>query len=106
MSAAAGLNEGECGLTDGSVEGDWQLASGAEIQGLITYPPTTWSTVSTPPVCWTVPKAPFFNVQLNAYWSSTMYVDDLVWMLTMQTGSTSHPAKSSSYYVWPVHDAN
>jgi hypothetical protein len=104
MSSAAELNNGECGLSDGSVEGNWRLPKKDELQGLITCPPTTWYSV--PPFgVWTIPGAPFYNVQ-NAYWSSTLYTSDRVWMLTVPTGRFAWPLKTATYSVWPVRYAN
>jgi hypothetical protein len=67
--AAAGLNNEECGLSDGSVAGDWRLPTIDELEGIGTDPPTSWRT-GLPPVTWTMPGEPFVGLHLG-YWSST-----------------------------------
>jgi hypothetical protein len=42
ISLANELNDGECGLSDGSVEGDWRLPTKEDLQGLGTDPPVTF----------------------------------------------------------------
>ena len=37
MAAARGLKDGDCGLTDGSVDGDWRLPNVREFLSLIDY---------------------------------------------------------------------
>ena len=37
LRCANKLNSGECGLSDGSVEGDWRLPNVREMQSLIDY---------------------------------------------------------------------
>jgi len=37
MTAAKGLKDGDCGLTDGSVAGDWRLPNVREFLSLIDY---------------------------------------------------------------------
>ena len=64
MLSAAGLNSGECGLTDGSVEGDWRLPTRAE---LMQFNEEDW------PATW-YQDAPFdFDVgeHMLWYWSGT-----------------------------------
>ena len=63
MLSAAGLNSGECGLTDGSVEGDWRLPTRAE---LMQFNEEDW------PATW-YQDAPFeFDVsEYMCYWSAT-----------------------------------
>jgi hypothetical protein len=109
MSVAAGLNDGECGLTDGSVENDWHLATIEELQGIGTDPPTTWGS-GNPTDPWTMPGTPFVGVQSGGYWSSTEYSSNNAWELTMQDGGTDQEAKDADKgydgYVWPVRNAN
>jgi hypothetical protein len=42
ISLANELNDGECGLSDGSVEGDWRLPTKEDLQGLGTDQPVTF----------------------------------------------------------------
>jgi hypothetical protein len=106
ISAAAGLNDGECGLTDGSAEGDWHLATKEELQGIGTDPPSTWES-GTPSDIWT--KPPFVSEQSGYYWSSTAFAlnTDSAWSVYMSTGYVSYYFKPSYYYlVWPVRGGN
>jgi hypothetical protein len=50
MSLSAGLNSGECGLSDGSEAGDWHLVTKYEFQEIGTNPPTTPWPTALPPV--------------------------------------------------------
>ncbi len=86
MTFAAGLNDSECGLNDGSVEGDWRQPTKEELQGIGTDPPTTWA-VGSPPVTWTKPDEPFefennfWQRQNLFYWTSTEYDTDNAWVV-------------------------
>jgi len=108
-SSANGLNSGECGLTDGSAEGDWRLPTKEELQGIGTDPPMTWeSDGSLPPVPWTIPGSPFVSVQSSYYWSRTTnaYYTGYAWYVSMYDGNVHLYYKTTSYYVWPVRSDN
>jgi Protein of unknown function (DUF1566) len=62
LSDVNGLNTGECGLTDGSVAGDWRLPNVRELQSLIDYGHNNPALPS---------NHPFTNVQASSYWSSS-----------------------------------
>ena len=96
MATAAGLNSGECGLTDGSEESDWRLPTKEELQGIGTDPPTAW----------TMPGSPFVSVQSSLYWSSTEYYTSNAWNVHMDNGIASLNNKTYSSYVWPVRSDN
>ena len=80
---AAGLADGQCGLTDGSSAGDWRLASLEEWQTTIAQavvlgcerdepggPPTWTNTAGT--ACFNTEVSPVFsNVLASNYWTST-----------------------------------
>ncbi|NIO68243.1 MAG: DUF1566 domain-containing protein, partial [Anaerolineae bacterium] len=55
---------GECGLGDGSSEGDWRLPNVRELQSLIDYGRQTPALPS---------GHPFTGVQSSLYWSSTTH---------------------------------
>jgi hypothetical protein len=96
----AGLNSGECGLSDGSTEGDWRRPTTFDLQGIGTDPPTVWET-GYPTVPWTMPSLPFTNVQsTSSYWSTTP-----PWGVRMD-GYTFEPSFFGYLYVWPVRDPN
>jgi hypothetical protein len=107
MSVAAGLNTAECGLTDGSLEGDWRLPTKDELQGIGTDPPTTWES-GTPTVTWTTPDIPFVGITSYAYWSST--TDDsrseYAWRMYISNGSTASYPKMTISPIWPVRLAD
>jgi hypothetical protein len=107
LSLTAGLNSGECGLSDGSVQGDWRLPTLEELQGIGTDPPTTWDGLRLVP--WTMPSAPFVSVETSyGYWSSTAFASstNIIWYLYMYSGRMEADIKSKSGYVWPVRSAN
>jgi len=111
--AAAGLSDGDCGveagLTDGSSEGDWHVATKEELQGLGSDPPTTWET-GYPPVQWAEPgssqRSPFLYTQGNNFWAAEEDASnpDNAWIMSIQDGRVFTADKSRSYYVWPVRD--
>ncbi len=115
MSSAAGLNSGECGLSDGSTEGGWRLATKEELQGIGTDPPTTWE-IGYPSVTWTMPGLTFVNVQSgyaadpsdsSFYWSSTEeFSADFAWHVEMGVGGAFYSDIDVTCYVWPVRSDN
>lgn len=80
LASAATLNSGECGLSDGSVEGDWRLPSITELYSLID----TGRSSPALPI-----GHPFTGVQFGYYWSSTTYPEmtSYAWSLSMGAGS-------------------
>jgi hypothetical protein len=107
ISSVSLLSDGECDLSDGSIAGEWRLASKEELQGIGTDPPAWWHS-SFPLDTWTKPSAPFVNVQSNAYWSGTTYLSnpDGAWFVGIHDGITSISHKFNLYLVWPVRSAN
>jgi len=107
ISATDKLNSGECGLSDGSVEGDWRLPTEDEFQGIGTDPPTIWYS-GFPSVTWTIPGSPFDSVQSSNYWSSTTSASNTnaVSSVYMGLGFVGYSIKTSSYYVWPIRSDN
>jgi len=65
LSSANQLASGACGLSDGSVAGQWRMPNANELESLVDVSRANPSVSA---------GAPFTNVQLsNAYWSSTTY---------------------------------
>jgi len=91
-----GLISGTCGLTDGSVWGDWRLPNVKELHSLIDFGNSLPA----------IPSGhPFNNVQSNFYWSSTTdaYGSVNAWSVNMNFGIVfSYDKTDFSYYVWPV----
>ena len=108
MGKAAALYSGECGLTDGSSEGDWRLPTIDEWQAFVD------TNYSNPALCnaagsgkWSEGDA-FSNVQSYNYWSSTTYPDlpDNAWRVYMNDGSVHYYSNDYGFYVWPVRANN
>lgn len=91
------LANGSCGLTDGSVAGDWRLPNIIELEGLVNAEESNSAV-------WLNTQG-FTNVQSSFYWSATTlaYGTDFAWFVAMYNGCVfSGFIKSDSYYVWPV----
>jgi hypothetical protein len=97
LNDANALNNGECGLTDGSVEGDWRLPNVNELKSLVNIGQANTAT-------WLAAQG-FTNVQANWYWSSSTFafdINDRVWLVGMEDGYVGPYYKTSNYCVWPV----
>jgi hypothetical protein len=104
LTDCATLNNGEHGLTDGSVEGDWRLPNVQELQSLIDYGrynPALCNAAGTGQ--WTSGN-PFTGVQSSYYWSSTTYAYSTAyaWYVYLGAGHVYNGAKGNTSCVWPV----
>ncbi len=97
------LADESCGLTDGSVVGDWRLPNVRELASLIDY--GNWA-----------PALPtdnhFTGVESFAYWTSTTAQQEkgYAWYVSFTGGNVSLTAKEEYLqhynYVWPVRGGN
>lgn len=98
LISASSLVSGDCGLSDGSREGEWVLPNVNELESLIDI------TQSSPAL---TSGHPFYSVQPNLYWSSTTYAypgtNFTAWRVDMSHGiRMTGENKGSAFYVWPV----
>jgi hypothetical protein len=110
LTAANALASPNCGLTDGSVVGDWRLPNVKELQSLIDfgfmYPPLSNAAGTGQ---WPEGDA-FSNVATQCYWSSTTRHDlsSVGWWVGLDGGETigevgpDFADKSVNCAVWPV----
>lgn len=97
------LGDGQCGLTDGSVAGDWCLPNLRQLHSLIDYSQEDPALTS---------GHPFVNVWFgepsSLYWSGTTDAGEAgtAWGVTMGGGGVDDPGKTDNGYVWPVRRHN
>jgi len=108
MDKAAALHTGECGLTDGSSEGDWRLPTKEEWEAFVDrnyFNPALSNAAGTGK--WSEGDA-FNNVQSYYHWSRTTYeaLRNHAWHVYMHNGGLYYYYKTFSYYVWPVRGGN
>ncbi len=108
-NAAAGLENGECSLTDGSSPGDWRLPTKVEWEATIAQADTLGCTNpnltnTSGSLCYSVGPQPFTGVQSDPYWSSTTYAPNPngAWVVDLTNGNVGFTSKALAFYVWPV----
>ena len=107
ISDANALNSTECGLSDGSAEGDWRLPNVRELNSLIHYGYNGPALPNTFGGGHYANGDPFQNVQVSYYWTST--VSDAVpsnsFAIDMDDGVfDAQSILVEDNYVWPVRD--
>jgi len=104
LNDANTLSAGWCGLTDGSVAGDWHLPSVNELQSLVDYeygqPPLSNAAGTDQ---WSEGDA-FSGVLVGNYWSSSTQAlwEESAWSVSFYDGELYHDFKMTGYYVWPA----
>ena len=102
------LENGFCGLSDGSMAGQWRLPNKRELDSLVHlgfYDPSIPNTTGTGQ--WSEDD-PFQNVQSSWYWSSNTRsnIASSAWSVGFLIGASNLGGKSGTpHYVWPVKHA-
>lgn len=105
LNLSNNLGDGECGLSDGSVAGDWRLPNFIELANLINVSrgyPALSNTDGTG--AWTRGD-PFTGVQANLHWSSTTSAGNTTkaWLVSpFASGNFWSGPKEESHRIWPV----
>jgi len=92
------LRGGTCGLTDGSLWGDWRIPTIKELASVTSGPDA---------VRYKSP-GPFIGLQSGYYWTATTRADhrQRAWSVNMLSGKAIDSPKHMPYYLWPVRNEN
>jgi hypothetical protein len=108
-AAAAGLEDGTCGLTDGSQPGFWRLPTVSELMEMVASAnkqgfddPSL--TNAKGDAKWTTDGDAFVGVDFSCceYWSSSEIDSGSVWDVNMRTGNLDIDGKFERNWIWPV----
>ncbi len=104
LMAAAALADGTCGLTDGSVAGDWHLPSYFELVNLLDLEYTLPALSNGAGTAKWSEGDVFAGVRSSYYWSSTSRALNPLsaWSFVLGEGALYSHDKTSTAYVWPV----
>jgi hypothetical protein len=96
QTASGILQDGDCGLSDGSVNGDWRLPTKSELVAITDASGTEYVRSGTPRA--------FTGVQSGYYWSSTTHpiFTTRAWFVYLLNGLVYYDLKTLTSYVWPV----
>ncbi len=107
--SAAQLADGQCGLTDGSLPGDWRLPTIEEWQVIVDAAnangcggPTVPDVIGTG--CCGTGTCAFSGVQSNVFWSATTFASNPgnAWFADLSFGVVDTFSKTGNTFVWPV----
>ena len=105
------LKSGQCGLTDGSTEGQWRLPNRFELESLLYLAyggnsPKVALSNDAGTGMWVNGDvgSSFTDVQSVYYWSSTTHAVGTgdAWYVNLSDGSVYYDGKMNARYVWPV----
>ena len=105
LSDANSLATGSCGLSDGSVAGDWRLPNLREMQSIVHYAVDSPAVPNTAGTAQWVESDPFNSVLPDIYWSNTTRFGDarMAWGVNLHIGNVSDLNKTmGGGFVWPV----
>ncbi len=103
------LKSGQCGISDGSIAGDWRLPSVWEWEDLFVKKYRNPALSNTKGTGKWKPGDPFDNVQNLYYWTGTMFPDatgrlDNAYCVYLYYGAVHSKERNLGLYVWPVRD--
>ena len=113
LAAANGLFDGathdpaggDCGLADGSIDGQWRLANVRELHSLVHFGVNLPALPDTAGTGQWSEGDPFANVAaLQSYWTSTSVVGGALnaWWIYLGNGDTQSAPRANGARVWPV----
>jgi hypothetical protein len=95
---------GDCGLSDGSAQGDWRIPTIRELLSIIHYDYYQPALSNASGTAQWSEDAPFSNVDSEKYWTSSSYADGAssAWYVHLKSGDDGVSSKAVPLYVWPV----
>jgi hypothetical protein len=99
-----GGTDNDCGLSDGSIPGQWRLPDVRELQSLVHHGVDSPAVPNTAGTGQWVEGDPFSRLQLVNYWSSTTFAasPQQAWAVFLWRGWRRNKGKTDSLAVWPV----
>jgi hypothetical protein len=96
-SKTVALASGQCGLTDGTKSGDWQLPTIWDFEMLVDAADYRYGTLN---------AAGFSSIQAGDYWSSSTYTGSYdtyaAWYMNMVDGSMVKADMYTNQNIWPI----